>query len=127
MDRKLNLKKGDKCIMAMTSSNFRSRNIKMTLDNIKEWTIECEVISIGRRYVTVKEGRSEYKFDIDNNYREKSNYSPDYILYQNIQEIFDERDADDLNEYIRNRIGQYGSARFSLEKLKRIKEIIDEE
>lgn len=126
MDRKLNLKKGDKCIMAMTSSNYMSRNIQMSLDNVKAWTTEVEVVSVGRKYITVKEGRFEYKFDITNNYREKSEYSPNYILYNDIQEIHDERESENINDYIRDKIGQYGKPRISLEQLRRIKDIIDE-
>ncbi|MGL6184802.1 MAG: hypothetical protein ACRC1T_05425 [Clostridium chrysemydis] len=126
MDRKLNLKKGDKCIMAIVEMSNASRRVNMRLENIKEWTWEVEVVSVGRKYITVKRNSYEYKFDMENNYYEKSIYSPDYILYQNIKEIYEEKEAEAINDYIGSKIGQYGKPRLSLDKLKRIKNIIDE-
>lgn len=128
MDRKLNLKKGDICIMAIIPMSDASRRIDMSLDNINEWIEYVEVISVDRKYITVKRcSKFDHKFDVENDYCEKSKYSPNYKLYENIQEIYNEREAERINDYIRDKIGQYGGARFSLDKLKRIKEIIDEE
>lgn len=125
MSRNLNLKKGDKCIMAVRQKSTFASRLNIRLDNIDKWTWEVEVVSIGRKYVTVKRADgSEYKFDIEKDYIEKSNTSPDYVLYQKLQEVYDIQEYEELSNYIRRKINNM--ADLNLDQLKRIKSIIEE-
>ena len=54
---------------------------------IEERIIETKVISVGRRYLAVNYwGRME--FDMTNNFRQKTIYSPEFVLYLSKEEIY---------------------------------------
>ena len=58
-------------------------------ERIEEW----EVVSIGRKYLQAKKKNWNYgsvKFDITNNFRHCTNYSPDYKLYLTKEELLKE-------------------------------------
>lgn len=129
MKRVLNLKKGDKCIVAIEKNSNASRNKDMSLKNIENWTYEGEVISVGRKYITVNFG--EYntgKFEIDNNYRKKvACGTNDYILYQNIKQIKDEIECVELTAKIRGVFQyNYNAEGLTLDQLRKISDILDE-
>ena len=127
MERKLNLKKGDKCIVAIEPMSNAARRVDMSLNNIDNWTYEGEVVSIGRKYITVSWGCNKSKFCINSDYREHYiSGGSDYKLFKNIQEVYDEREAERLNDDIKNMLGSYGKPVFSLDKLRKIKKILDE-
>lgn len=97
MDRVLNFKKGGKCIVAIEPFSNASRGQNMSLENIDKWTFEGEVITIGRKYITVKFRGYDCKFSIDDDYREKYECGgANYKLYENLQELIDEERKEDL-------------------------------
>lgn len=89
---------------------------------------EAEITKVGRKYIAVKHNWSEYQFEINNSYREKTIYSPSWELYFSVQDIYDEEERVKLFRELNlefNYIG--GSAKdCSLDQLKRIKSILDE-
>lgn len=131
MDRKLNLKKGDKCIVAIEENSNASRGMDMSLDNIDNWTYEGEVISSGSKYITVKFGRWNgiEKFVIEDNYRRKYDYgTADYELYISKEEIVEKRELEDTYHWIKMKFDSYkNNGKYSLNQLKRIKSILEEE
>ena len=51
---------------------------------------EATIKTIGRKYITVAVSPyREYQFDIEENFREKSDTSPTYVLYLSRQDIYD--------------------------------------
>lgn len=119
------MKKGDKCIVAILENSNRARHVNMSLENIERWTFECVVTKVGRKYISVE---SEERFIFDfykDNFLEVTNYSADYKLYSNIEEVYEERERKQLLKLIRNKIGQYGVVNISVEKLKMIQEILN--
>ncbi|MEG2289552.1 MAG: hypothetical protein RSC24_06255 [Clostridium sp.] len=127
MNRKLNLKKGDKCIVATEKMSNVSRRLDMGIRDIKNWTYEGEVISAGRKYITVKFGLKEEKFVVDDDYRQKWTCGgADYKLYQSIQEVYEEREIEELNMIIKGKFNMFGNPNYSLDQLRRIKAILDE-
>lgn len=50
----MSYKKGDKVIVAIVGRSNASRYRDMNIKNINEWTFEGEVISSGKKYVTVE-------------------------------------------------------------------------
>lgn len=55
-----------------------------------ERLIEAVVTKIGRKYIHVSDvPHREYRFDINNNFREVTAYTPSYGLYLSKQDIFD--------------------------------------
>ncbi|MEG1310498.1 MAG: hypothetical protein RR942_06455 [Romboutsia sp.] len=127
MERKLNLKKGDKCIVAIMPRSNAARHVNMSLENINNWTCECEVISVGRKYIEVKYGNnSTMQFDMTNNYWEKSIYSPDYVLYENLEEIVEKEKREDLHYKIKRAFEGYREIKYTLDQLIRINNILEE-
>lgn len=82
---------------------------------------ECKIEKIGRKYFEV-DYRS-LRFTIDN-LEHATEYSKDWKLHLSEQDILDEYEKNDLNNQIEN-VFRYGS-KLSLDKLRRIKMIIDE-
>lgn len=121
MDKKLSFKKGDKCIIAIEEGSNLARYLNnLTLENIDEWTKECEIISVGRKYITINNGK---KFDITNNYREKwDRGGANYKLYNNLQEVKNEYEAKRLSIQIFNK----ADCNLTLDQLKRIYAIMQE-
>ena len=54
---------------------------------IEKRIIETKVVSVGRKYITVHYGKT--KFDINNDFREVTNYSVDYKLFLSKEAIMD--------------------------------------
>ena len=126
--RKLNLKKGDIVILAIEEYSNLSRGMDLSLDNIDNWTFKAEVISAGRKYVTVKPDNflKEMKFEVENDYREKYTYgTANYKLYRTMEEVIEERKQKKLFLDICN-IFTYGNSKnISLKTLEKIKEMIE--
>ena len=72
--------------------------------------IRAVQVKMGRKYITVSNGRYELKFDmekerdIDGNiwHRQVSEYSPDYVLYESYNGIFDYYCREGYLDVIRN-------------------------
>ena len=129
MDRVLNFKKGDKCIVAIEEHSNASRHKDMSIDNINDWTYEGVVIASGKKYITVEFNNETSKFEVDNDYRKKVNYgSNDYKLFKDIQGVKDERELDSLIWSIRmcfDRMNK-SNTKLTLDQLRRISNIISE-
>lgn len=94
---------------------------------IEEW----EIVTIGRKYVTAVEKGQKYprkiQFRIDRDYAENTVYSVSRQLYADKQEILDNLEKVENLEWIRRQFNCYGQPKYSLDQLKRIKEILLEE
>lgn len=113
------LKVGD-TVYLLAVGNMHSRcKDKSIEDRIRE----VEVTKVGRKYITTN---NDCQFDKTDDYREKTVYTPDWEIYATKQDIYDKRDSEilssDISDYFR-----YGKNNLTLDQLKRIKAIIDEE
>jgi hypothetical protein len=95
---------------------------------IEEW----EVISVGKKYVTAKRknGGYEVKFkETDLNYDgliQNTQYCVDYILYPSKEEISNKFEKEELVDWIKKQFSGYGrKSKYSLEQLRKVKEILD--
>lgn len=68
MNRVLNFKKDDKCIVAIERGSNMSRHRDMSLSNIDDWIAEGIVTIISKKYITVDCKFGNIKFVIDNCY-----------------------------------------------------------
>lgn len=87
---------------------------------------EYEIKKIGRKYFEVWKDKSEIsiiKFHLDN-FRQVTNYTPDWRLYFSKQEILDEQEYNQLLEEVTEVFRHYGKPNLSLEQLRKIKDII---
>lgn len=126
--RKLQIKKGDKVIIAIIKDSNASRYINMELENIDSWTFEGNVITVSKKYITVETQKGQIKFDIDDDYREKYiRGGADYKLYLSKDEIYNEIESENLYDEILSKLPRFGKPTLSLEALRAIKEIIDSE
>lgn len=57
----------------------------------KTWIVEATVASVGRRYVTVKVYNQNVRFDIEDDFRQVTEYNPRYVLYLS-KEMIEEED-----------------------------------
>lgn len=79
----------------MTLSDFKKRQIVYVKESVyrqKEPEIhEANVISVGRKYVTVKmNGWREIKFDASDDFRQVTDYTPTFYLYLSKEDIHKE-------------------------------------
>lgn len=105
-----------------------SRN-KKNEELIEEW----EVISVGNKYVTATS--KKYSFPIkfmetNSNYDsliEKTDYSVDYILYPSKEEVENKFKKEELYNFIKSKFSSsYSKNQYTLEQLRKIKEILGE-
>ena len=127
--RKLNFKKGDKCIVAIEKMSNVARYVDMSLGNIENWTFTGTINTVGKKYITASWGlHNNIKFDIEADYTEVyKKGGANYRLFTNIQEIKEVEETELINKKIREMLGSYGKARYTLDKLKRIEKILQEE
>lgn len=86
---------------------------------------EHQVEKVGRKYVTV----NGIQFDKERNYVEVSNYSASWGLYDSKQAIIDEEESKELYRDIKRELdkyGYFGKPNQTLNQLRRIKAILDE-
>ncbi|XZH79289.1 hypothetical protein ACSW8S_15560 (plasmid) [Clostridium perfringens] len=125
VSRVLKLKKGDTVAVYINVDNYECLNMKVALDNVDEWCFDGEVMSVGRKYITVKFKDMCKKFDINNYYRSlfkegEESYSLCDSKEWIIEQILRVEILLELNEFfskIDNNI--------SLDKLRLIKQIIE--
>jgi hypothetical protein len=106
------------------------KNMIVYLEPLAEWDekgiIEAIVTKVGRKYFTVQlKSQWELEFRLDD-LKEKTKYSSNYKAYFSKQEILDQYEKEELIIFIRRYFGQYRTLPITLEKLRQIKEIIDE-
>lgn len=86
----------------------------------EERVIEGKVVSVGRKYITVEANYREIKFDITDDFKEKSSYGGrDYELHLSEEEIFYKLRKNEMTEYIKEVATEWGN--------KTLKKISDEE
>ena len=129
--RKLDLKKGDKVVLAIERGSNASRRVNMSLENISEWTRTGEVITVGRKYITVKMDTSWEqieKFEVEFDYRQKvSCGGSDYKLYVALEDIINERKAEKICDKLQSIFSSWSRPNISLSTLEKIEEMIDNE
>lgn len=88
---------------------------------------EDVITKVGRKYFEVGDGRKPLKFHIDDLTQETGGYIADWKLYFSKQDILDEEEFEKLKCDIRMKFDSYGKLNMSLDQLRRIKTIIDEQ
>ncbi|GAV11344.1 hypothetical protein [Paenibacillus sp. NAIST15-1] len=90
--------------------------------------VEGEVTKVGRKYVTVKIGITQYQFDLTDNLRQKTDYAEDYYLYESLEELLDEKRREELARHLSVYFsGSYNiKNKLTLDQMQRIKDIISE-
>jgi len=86
------------------------------------------VTSVGSKYFRVK--REDFNFQVEfflEDWREHSEYSPNHALYATEQEWLDKKEASEIKKLLREFFGNYGTLPLSLDALRRIKAICEEQ
>lgn len=89
-------------------------------------TQEYEVKKIGRKYLEVWKDQREYttvKFYLED-LRQVTDYTADWVLYFNKQEILDEQEFNTLEREIKDAFNIWGKSALSLAQLRQIHAII---
>ena len=89
--------------------------------------VEAEVIKVGRKYFTVAlfgTYRHEYQFCIEG-LKQNTNYSADYYVYLDKQELLDKQETDQLTGKMRGIFSFTSNHKLTLEQLRRIDAIIE--
>lgn len=90
-----------------------------------------KVIMVGRKYFKIRKegddcGYSDTLFHLDG-WREKTDYLPSHQLFISEQQYFDEKEKHEICELISSSFSTRGDGlKFSLEKLRKIREILIE-
>lgn len=105
-----------------------ARRYKNGDELIEEW----EVVSVGRKYVTAKRGYREEKFqETDANYGgliQKAEHCVDYVLYPSKEELSNKLEKEELISWFKSEFsGWRNKSEYSLEQLKKAKEILKTE
>lgn len=87
--------------------------------------VPVQVSKVGNKYFSV-DGIYKVKEFTISNWREKTNGSANYRLFETEQEWFDERDYDALIRSMRHEFSGYGKCALSLDQLRRIQAVIME-
>ena len=127
MGRKLNIKKGDKVIIAIINGSNASRYRDMSLENIDDWTKEVTVTIANKKYITVDYGNM--KFIVDEDYIQKVGCGgSDYKLYLSKQDVYNEIKRESmLNDLFGARFYRSNKVNnLTLNQLERINDIINE-
>lgn len=82
---------------------------------------EATVSKVGKKYFYVD--NDKLKFDMETLF-ESSEYGQRCRCFLSLQDILDENEQIELSKELRNLVGQYGTSNISLEKLRKIMEII---
>ncbi|MDW0150021.1 MAG: hypothetical protein QOK89_06530 [Nitrososphaeraceae archaeon] len=86
-----------------------------------------EIIKVARKYFYVKFQFTEYTISKEDlMYRNKDYSHFDFRVYLTEQEILDENESLFLSNIIKKKFSEYGKINLSLDKLRRINEIIEE-
>lgn len=122
----MDYKKGDKVIVAIVKSSNASRYRDMNIKNIKEWTFEGEVVSSGKKYVTVEFKYGIEKFEVDNDYLQKYiRGGADYKLYHSLEDVKNEYEEEEIYDYLRSKFSLWSNRYLSLDTLRKIKDLIE--
>lgn len=93
--------------------------------NIEERIIETKVVSIGRKYLKVDYwGKTKMEFDMTDDFREKTIYTPNYQLYLTKEDIYRVVNTHHLYLVVRHKLNTTLS-NIPMEGLQEISAIID--
>lgn len=84
----------------------------------------AEVVAIGRKYITVKKHGWVLKFT-ENPYYDYALVGDGHLLFLSEQGYKDYTEQLDLEKWLRNNVQGYGRSRYSLEQLRKVKEILE--
>lgn len=126
----MNFVKGNKAYMLILEGSNEYRYIKRkTNDNItiEDLIIEVTVKSVNKKYVTVvTEHGTEIKFDVTNDYKEKTNYSANYEIYDTKENVMKKQRHDMLWDKVRKLIAyDYKGNDFTLEQVEAVAKILN--
>lgn len=118
------LKLGDTVWIQLTGNAVRGKKNRNEL--IEAW----KITKVGRKYITAKPtvGREIQFIKNNTQYKgliEKTKYSIDYVLYKDKQDILDKLEKGDIIRSLR-KVFYDDFKGLSLDKLRRIKQVIDE-
>lgn len=85
--------------------------------------IETTVKTVNKIYVTVEYRNT--KFEVEENYREHTNYSADYELYPTREAIYDTEKAKKIWNKLRRICNYGGKTPYTLEQLTKVAEILN--
>lgn len=86
----------------------------------KERIVKGVVSKVGRKYITVKVGSSyEYRFNIENDFRQETEYAVEYELFRTEQDVYDYWQR----AYLRAEIGNFLARNGSKLQLRVLKEV----
>lgn len=125
MSRNLNLKKGDKVVVAFRKRSLITRvtSMDMSIENIDNWTYEGIVKSVGERFIVVTFNNRDLQFVIDYDYQEK-HYNSEFKLYLTKQEVIDELLLEEYFEKIKMKFNYSFINKYNIRQLTRILNIL---
>ena len=129
---KSDFKKGNIAYLRIIKGSNAYRYVpEQDRNNSEKLIKECKIISVGKKYVTVLEigksrGFAELKFDMTDNFYQKTDYSADYELYSNKQDAINQIEAETLIPLIRDKFAFSSIKRIGYEKIKKIYDILFE-
>ncbi|GCD12902.1 beta barrel domain-containing protein [Clostridium tagluense] len=119
----MELKVGIEVFLKPIDSNAKGK------DAIMNYIREGYIVSkIGSKYIYAWDGRnktSELQFHKDT--RKENNWNADWQLFFSRQEILDDIEYNESLRKLRNTFGSYGTIDLSVEKVKRIMKIVEED
>lgn len=81
--KKSDFRKGQTVFLLRIGDSARGRK------TVQERIVAATVASVGRKYITVDRGFSYLvQFEIDRDFRQRTNYSPNYALFLDEKEIY---------------------------------------
>lgn len=115
------MKVGDAVYCRLTGNECRRKTRE---ELIQEW----EIIKIGRKYITARRKGCSNTFDVQfeilKDYKQKTEYCVNYVLYSTRQDILNDFEINDLKQWFNEEFGTYGFPKYSLEKMRKAKEIL---
>lgn len=94
----------------------------------EELIMESTVTAIGNKYITVSPGyyRGSVRFEIEDNFRQYSDYSPEHKLFLSREEIVNRLEKEKLLCWFRDSFKIFSQSKdFSLSALREAKEILE--
>lgn len=97
-----------------------------------ERIVPATVVSVGKKYISVAPTKypngEKIRFNVEENFnQEVTAGSIDYRLFLSAQEICDDQESEILYDFIATRFNSYrNSGKYSLETLRKIKEILED-
>lgn len=111
------LNKNDYSVGQMVALKYKGNRARYDKDGY----ILAKITKIGRKLIHV----GDIKIEMETG-SEKTDYTPDYELFDSEQDLINELEKGNLVSFIRSEIGQFGECKVSYDKVKAIVEILKE-